>query len=244
MTRLLMRADRDANNLSESLSKVKRLCPWPDQGASDSENPMFSGAVRGVQGDQGGTGISTCARVGEKHRCQKSLGQQGHLGQGHEIKGLDENVTLDSSRGTLVRSISIPHVPIIDRSDGCSLELAIARALAEAGHRGWSDLADAHRIEIEHQLAMLPPASTDHGRRPLKVTIAFLGTAHRHQAIRHGWPLIELFGICPRAPLVRIERRGLVSGLTLSKMNGGQLETIHEDHAAILFAGLLIDDLC
>jgi hypothetical protein len=37
----------------------------------------------------------------------------------------------------------------------------------------------------------------------------------------------------PHAPQVRIDGRGLVTGLALSSMLGGQLETIAEDHGTI-----------
>ena len=67
------------------------------------------------------------------------------------------------------------------------------------------------------------------------MTLAFVGTAHWVDAIRLGWPLVELFGINPHAPLVRVDGQGLVSGLALSRLNGGRLEAIAEDRATIRY---------
>jgi hypothetical protein len=55
--------------------------------------------------------------------------------------------------------------------------------------------------------------------------------------------MLELFGINPHAPQVRVDGQGLVTGLALS--SGGQLETIAEDHATIRYrSGSLLTYCC
>jgi hypothetical protein len=57
--------------------------------------------------------------------------------------------------------------------------------------------------------------------------------------------MLELFGINPHAPAVRVDGRGLVTGLAVSNMIGGRLETIAEDHATIRYrSGSLLTYRC
>jgi hypothetical protein len=122
---------------------------------------------------------------------------------------------------------------IIAERDGCDCALAEARALAGQGFSSWQALADQHRENILKQLARLPTPINDQGRCLLRVTHAFLDTNHWQTAVELGWSLIDLFGINPHVPVARIECQGLVTGLALSKLNGGRLETIAEGHATI-----------
>jgi hypothetical protein len=47
--------------------------------------------------------------------------------------------------------------------------------------------------------------------------------------------MVELFGINPHAPLAQIGSEGLVTGLALSKIPGGRIVAIAEDHAEIQY---------
>ena len=123
----------------------------------------------------------------------------------------------------------------LEYDEGLTRDEADRRALGARCYPSWPALADAHRERILGQLARLPPASSEHGRRLLEATRAFLDTPHWRAAVALGWSLIELFGINPHAPLVRIDGQGLVTGLALSKLNGGRLEIIAEVHATIRY---------
>ena len=98
-------------------------------------------------------------------------------------------------------------------------------------------MADVHRAHILARLDELPsPNPNDqNGRRLINDTREFLNGEHWPQAIALGWPMLELFGINPHAPQVRVDGQGLVTGLALSSMLVGQLETIAEDHATIRY---------
>lgn len=124
---------------------------------------------------------------------------------------------------------------IIAEGDHCDRATSDTRALAEHGFPSWPALAEAHRERILGQLTRLPPASSDHGRRLVKLTRAFLDSPHWLAAVALGWDMVELFGIHPHAPLRRPDAEGLVTGLALSKLNGGRLESICENHAVIRY---------
>lgn len=123
---------------------------------------------------------------------------------------------------------------ILAESRGCDTSPAERQALAEAGYASWSALADAQRRHIQAELERLPPATNEAGRRLLSVTRAFLETERWREAIALGWPLIELFGASPHAPLVRVGEHGLVTGLALSHLIAPRLAGIHADHAVIV----------
>jgi hypothetical protein len=122
---------------------------------------------------------------------------------------------------------------LIAKGNRCDRATADARALAEHGLPSCPALADACREQILARLDSLPPASNDDGRRLLRFTRAYLDTEHWPAAVALGWSLIELFGINQYAPLTHLDGQGLVTGLALSRLNGGRLETIAEDHASI-----------
>jgi hypothetical protein len=126
---------------------------------------------------------------------------------------------------------------IFEEGDQCDRATAEKRALAEFGFTSSNELADAHRVHILARLDELPsPNPNDqNGGRLLKETREFLNGEHWPQAIALGWPMLEMFGINPNAPQVRVDGQGLVTGLALSSMLGGQLETIAEDHATIRY---------
>jgi hypothetical protein len=136
---------------------------------------------------------------------------------------------------------------IIEEGDQCDLPTAQKRALAEFGFTSSNEVADAHRAHILARLDELPsPNPNDqNGRRLINETREFLNSEYWPQAIALGWPMLELFGINPHAPQVRVDGQGLVTGLALSSMLGGQLETIAADHATIRYrSGSLLTYRC
>ena len=64
--------------------------------------------------------------------------------------------------------------------------------------------------EIE-RLAKLPTAS-DEGTKALKRARAFISEGWALQAARLGWNEVELFGVSPRAPWQRLDRKGVAFG--------------------------------
>jgi hypothetical protein len=140
----------------------------------------------------------------------------------------------------------IERAAIIEEGDKCDRATVEKRALAEFGFTSSNELANAHRAHIVARLDEFPSPNPDqNGRRLLKETLEFVNGEYWPQAIALGWPLLELFGINPHAPRVRVDGQGLVTGLALSSMLGGQLETIAEDHATIRYrSGSLLTYRC
>ncbi len=122
---------------------------------------------------------------------------------------------------------------IIAEGDHCDSATADARALAEHGLPSWPALADLHRERILAELARLPPASSDHGRRLHGLTRAFLDSDHWQAAVALGWDLVEVFGLCPVAPLTRLDRQGLVPGIALSRLPGPRIVALEPGFAMI-----------
>ncbi len=86
-----------------------------------------------------------------------------------------------------------------------------------AQEQGHADADSLHRdvvgrwaAEIE-RLATLPAVSPD-GAEALKRAKAFIAEGWALQAVRLGWDEVEIFGICPRAPWVRQDRKGVAFG--------------------------------
>jgi hypothetical protein len=117
-----------------------------------------------------------------------------------------------------------------DHSDGV---MADAKALTEHGTPSRRCIAVAYRERILGDLARLPPARDDRGRRLLSVTRQFLDTAHWNQAIALGWGPIEFFGFNPHAAADRLDAQGLVTGLALSNVSMSRLDAITEAAATI-----------
>ncbi len=83
-----------------------------------------------------------------------------------------------------------------------------------AQEQGYDDAGSLHgdvvqrwAAEIE-RLATLPAVSPD-GAEALKRAQAFIADRWALQAVRLGWDEIELFGVCPRAPWQRLDRKGV-----------------------------------
>jgi hypothetical protein len=110
---------------------------------------------------------------------------------------------------------------------------ADARALAEHGFASWAMLAQAHRTHILAKLHGLPPSDGACVQRLVRTTRAFLNTNHWHEAIRAGWTMIELFGVLPNAPVLRVDGHGLVPSIALSQLPGGEIVSI-ENHGAVM----------
>ena len=86
-----------------------------------------------------------------------------------------------------------------------------------AREQGFDEAASLHRevvgrwaAEIE-LLAKLPAVSPD-GAEALKRAQMFISDGWAFQAARLGWDEIELFGVCPRAPWQRLDRKGAAFG--------------------------------
>ena len=75
---------------------------------------------------------------------------------------------------------------IVSVNDRCDPVTAGTGALTEHGTPSWRARADSHRERILGELARLPHARNDHGRRLLSVTRRFLDTDHWHIRSRLG----------------------------------------------------------
>ena len=74
----------------------------------------------------------------------------------------------------------------------------------------YGDVVERWAAEIE-RLATLPVVSPE-GAEALKRARAFIGEGWALQAARLGWGEVELFGVCPRAPWQRLDRKGAAFG--------------------------------
>ena len=86
-----------------------------------------------------------------------------------------------------------------------------------AREQGFDDVDSLHResvgrwaAEIE-RLAKLPAVGPE-GSKALKRAQAFISEGWALQAVRLGWGEVELFGVCPRAPWRRLDRKGAAFG--------------------------------
>ena len=131
--------------------------------------------------------------------------------------------------GSIAERVTIMEV------NGTALLEAEAAALAEHGLLSWHALADAHVAAITAELDRLPPPSSRDGEKLLKVTRAFLGSHWHLDAIRHGWPQHELFGVHPVAPSVRVECWGLIPQLSIGPHLGAKLESLDDSGALVTY---------
>ena len=89
-----------------------------------------------------------------------------------------------------------------------------------AREQSFDDAGSLHRELVERwaaeieQLASLPAVSPD-GAEALKRARAFIGDGWALQAARLGWDDVGLFGVCPRAPWCRLDRKGAAFGGTV-----------------------------
>lgn len=192
--------------------------PGAVQVAPSARNPVFPGLGPGGPGGPGEIGRSVHVRAGEKGWSGNGRDHLDHLDQPNRFNRLAETFAWTGLLATWTKA----QLGCAVEASGATMASPSFASQAGAASDG-ARTGRLHRAEVEHELATLPPATTDAGHRLHKLTRAFLDTTHWETAIQHGWPLVELFGACPVAPLVRIDRRGLVSGLALSKMIGGRL---------------------
>jgi hypothetical protein len=103
---------------------------------------------------------------------------------------------------------------IISEGSGLSRSDSENLALQPVGLRSFDELVEAHAAKIS--------AILDRFEQPgalAKVTCAFLATDHFREALRLDWTDVQLFGICPHAPTMRVESWGLMIGLVFSPHN-------------------------
>ena len=122
---------------------------------------------------------------------------------------------------------------IIAEGDRVGHEIAVERALAEAGHQSWQDLSQAHRRKIETALDRLPAPNTPLGARLIERTQAVIGSELFHTAVLQGWDMTAMFGVAPVAPDLRVGEQGLVPQLVFSRLPVKQIELLTSDHAII-----------
>ena len=84
---------------------------------------------------------------------------------------------------------------------------AQGHADADSLHGG---IADRWAAEIERLVSL--PAVSPEGAEALKWARAFISAGWALQAVRLGWGEVELFGVCPRAPWQRFDRKGAAFG--------------------------------
>lgn len=120
----------------------------------------------------------------------------------------------------------VERAAVIEAGDGCDRTKADRRALAEFGLASWGELADAHGTVVRTALRGLPASTSHEHRRLMQVTVEFLGKNEWRQAVEHGWPLLELFGVHAFAPSVRIEAWGAITAFALSRLSPVAIERI------------------
>jgi hypothetical protein len=109
------------------------------------------------------------------------------------------------------------------------------RALAEYGFRSWHAFTEALASSINDRLQRLPQPCMRHGERLFDTTVRFIASKWFADVVARGWPLVELFGIGPHAPMIRVEQQGLVTWLALSAFSGGRLIEIEEGLARVQY---------
>ncbi len=101
-----------------------------------------------------------------------------------------------------------------------------------AQEQGHADADSLHGELVERwateigRLAKLPAVSPE-GIEALKRAQAFIADGWALQAARLGWDEVELFGVCPRAPWQRLDRKGAAFG--------GAVQAVTQD--AMIYVG-------
>ena len=112
------------------------------------------------------------------------------------------------------RTIADDGTPLPEPIFTISQEQAETLAAQEQGHADAAslhgELVERWAAEIE-RLATLPAVSPE-GAEALKRAQAFISDGWALQAARLGWDEVELFGVCPRAPWQRFDRKGVAFG--------------------------------
>jgi hypothetical protein len=121
--------------------------------------------------------------------------------------------------------------------DGVPRHEADRQVLNEVGYASWEGLASAWRDAIGRSVVGLPPQgmkklSSRHLTGLIIATGEFCGGRHFPSALANGWALEDLFAVDPIAPLVRLDRWGLIPALALSVVPA-QVLAIHRDAAEL-----------
>ena len=147
------------------------------------------------------------------------------MGTNFDPEGDNEKLTNQQVTGACPPT---PHVPPIfadgetfqERAGILEYDAGLQRHDAEtraAQEQGFSDvpslqgeMARCWAAEIA-RLAKLPAISPE-GTKSLQRARAFISEGWALQAARLGWDEVELFGVCPRAPWQRLDRKGVAFG--------------------------------
>ena len=135
---------------------------------------------------------------------------------------------------------------IIEHDAGLPRQEAETLAAQEQGH---ADAGSLHGATVQRwaaeigRLAKLPAVSPE-GAEALKLARAFINEGWALQAARLGWDEVELFGVCPRAPWQRLDRKGVAFGGAVQAITteavvcvGGQRRyraQVNNDNGAVL----------
>ena len=103
---------------------------------------------------------------------------------------------------------------ILEFDAGLPRQEAETLAAQEQGH---ADADSLHRELVERWAAEIErlgklPAVSPEGAEALKRARAFIADGWALQAVRLGWDEAELFGVCPRVPWRRFDRKGAAFG--------------------------------
>jgi hypothetical protein len=103
---------------------------------------------------------------------------------------------------------------IIEHDGGLTRQDAETLAAQEQGHADADSLHTevVQRWAIEINRLVRLKAVSPEGAKELKWAQAFVGEGWALQAARLGWDEVELFGVCPRAPWRRLDRKGVAFG--------------------------------
>ncbi len=141
--------------------------------------------------------------------------------------------TLRQHKAALLAALAAPdpdafeeRAAIIEHDAGLPRQDAETLAAQEQGRADanslHSDVVQRWAAEIE-RLAKLPAVSPE-GTKALKRARVFISEGWALLAARLGWDEIELFGVCPRAPWQRLDRKGAAFG--------GAVQVVSQDAVA------------
>jgi len=129
--------------------------------------------------------------------------------------------TLRRHKAALLAALAAPdsdafeeRAGIIEHDAGLPRQEAETLAAQEQGH---ADADSLHGETVAHwaaeidRLATFPAVSPD-GAEALKRARTFIADGWALQAARLGWDEVELFGVCPRVPWRRFDRKGAAFG--------------------------------
>ena len=170
--------------------------------------------------------------------------------------------TLRQHKAALLAALAAPdpdafeeRAAIIEHDAGLPRQEAETLAAQEQGHADADSLhggiADRWAAEIERLVSL--PAVSPEGAEALKWARAFISAGWALQAVRLGWGEVELFGVCPRAPWQRFDRKGAAFGGAVAAVTAAAITyvgglrryraTVNNDGGAVLIWELAQDNL-